>query len=96
MKMLVGLMMAVTGCTTMPADGPMPPEQGAGACNADAAQDLVGRPATSQLAADAQRRSGAATVRWLRPGQVVTMEFRADRLNITVDAGNRVESIRCG
>lgn len=57
---------------------------------------FVGKPGTSVLAAEARDAAGAATVRWLRPGQVVTMEFRDDRLNIELDAANRVIRARCG
>ena len=68
----------------------------AAACDAAPAQGLVGREGTSALAAEAQRLSGAGTVRWLQPGQIVTMEYRFDRLNIKLDAGGRVEGITCG
>jgi hypothetical protein len=65
-------------------------------CDAAPAQSLVGQPATTELAAQAQRLSGAGLVRWLQPGQIVTMEFREDRLNIELDAQNKVVAIRCG
>ena len=67
-----------------------------GACDAAGTESLVGRPASAELAAEAQQRSGARTVRWLQPGQIVTMEYRAGRLNIHLDARNRVESFACG
>ena len=98
MRILIGaLALGATACTTVPADGePVPPTHGAGACDAAAAQGLVGQAATSALAADAQRLAGAGTMRWLRPGQMVTMEYRADRLNIQIDEQNRVIAVRCG
>ena len=83
-----------TGCTPPPQSTPAPPENTA--CNAAAARGLIGRPGSPALAQEAQRRAGAGTVRFLRPGQIVTMEYRADRLNIHVDAQNRVERIVCG
>lgn len=57
---------------------------------------FIGRQATSALAVEARDAAGAATVRWLQPGQIVTMEYRVDRLNITLDAANKVLSIACG
>lgn len=86
--------LAATGCTTLAADMPhaVPPEK----CDAQPAQSLIGRQATAALAAEAQRLSGAETVRWLQPGQAVTMEYRYNRLNILLDKDNRVESINCG
>lgn len=56
----------------------------------------IGKLASSALATRARDAAGAASVRWLRPGQVVTMEYRADRLSITLDAVNKVVGIRCG
>jgi hypothetical protein len=70
--------------------------KGADGCDAARAQSLIGQSASSELAVRARRLTGAAVVRWLRPGQIVTMEFRADRLSIVLDAGNTVQAIRCG
>ena len=73
-----------------------PPEHGAGACNADKAQSFVGQQGTVEIAAQARDAAGAATIRWLRPGMAVTMDYRTDRLNIELDAGDKIVSIRCG
>jgi hypothetical protein len=73
-----------------------PPVGGDGRCEADAAQSLVGRPATADLGAEALRLTGARALRWIQPGQAVTMDYRADRLNIKLDGENRVEEITCG
>ena len=81
------------GCASAPPSAPA--GETAAACRGDGLQDLVGRTATSELAAEAQRRSGARTVRWMRPGQIVTMEFREDRLNIHVENGRTVR-FNCG
>ena len=92
-KLGLAALLITVGCAAAPA--PVPVHGTGRACNDSGLQDLVGRAATSQLAAEAQRRSGAATVRWLQPGQIVTMEFREDRLNISVENG-RVTQLRCG
>lgn len=99
MRLLVPAMALLTAsCIPAPHGDPVPPlpPQNAGECNAAPAQGLVGRPASPDLAAEAQRLTGAGTWRWLRPGQIVTMEYRGDRLNLHVDANNRVERIVCG
>ncbi|MGS1017666.1 I78 family peptidase inhibitor [Allosphingosinicella humi] len=88
------LALGTAACTTMAADAP--PAMGPDKCDALRAQGLIGRPASAELAAEAQRLSGAEMVRWLQPGQVVTMEYRHGRLNIVLDKDNRVESINCG
>ena len=69
---------------------------GAGECDASKASALVGREATSELGAEALRRTGAAMLRWLPPGAFVTMDYRRDRLNIELDARNRVTGFKCG
>jgi hypothetical protein len=40
--------------------------------------------------------AGAQRFRWLRPGEVVTMEYDASRLNLEVDATGKVIRVRCG
>ena len=92
--LLAGVALLSAGCIPRPQSVPAPPENAA--CNAAAAQELVGRVGSPALAGEAQRLAGAGTVRFLRPGQIVTMEYRADRLNIHVDGQNRVERIICG
>ncbi len=32
----------------------------------------------------------------LRPGQIITKEFNAQRLNLEVDANGRIVAVRCG
>lgn len=96
---LAALTLSVAGCATPAAvEPPVPPRHdGSGEdCNAEAAQPLVGQTATNQLGADALRLTGARTIRWIQPGQAVTMDYRPDRLNIRLDAGNRVEAVSCG
>ena len=92
------ILLATTGCTTAVADdGPLPPPMGGeSGCDAAAANGLVGQAATAELGAEALRLTGARAIRWIQPGQAVTMDYRADRLNIKLDAQNRVEGITCG
>lgn len=67
-----------------------------GPCDASDANALVGQPATSELGSEALQRTGARSVRWIRPGDAVTMDYRPDRLNIKLDAANRVTGFSCG
>ncbi|MCM2251256.1 MAG: I78 family peptidase inhibitor [Ramlibacter sp.] len=67
-----------------------------GACNADRARFAAGQLLTADLEREARLRSGAATVRVIRPGQMVTLEYNEQRLNIEVDAAGRVTRVRCG
>jgi hypothetical protein len=85
----------MTACaTTVPEE--VVPVMGEGNCNADRAQALVGRAATTELGAEALRLTGATALRWIQPGSAVTMDYRTDRLNVELDAQNRVTRLRCG
>ena len=77
-----------------PVAAPAPPP--APSCSAEAAKFAIGQPHTAQLEGAARHRAGARTSRVLKPGQAVTMEFNGDRLNVDVDARNRVTGVRCG
>jgi hypothetical protein len=65
-------------------------------CDAEELGNFVGRPATPGLGKRMLRRSGAELFRWVRPGTVVTMDFRPDRLTVEVDGADRVTAARCG
>jgi len=99
MKRAAGMagMLLIGACAAAPAD-PLEgiPEAGAGKCDAARAQALIGRTATTELGGEALRLTGAKALRWIQPGTMVTMDFRTDRLNIELDAQNRVTKIRCG
>jgi hypothetical protein len=74
-------------------EGEQPPLQ---ACNDKPAQFAVGRDYSEALAEQARQASGARAVRGLFPGQMVTMEYRGDRLNLRVDDQRRVTHVNCG
>ncbi|WP_234967410.1 I78 family peptidase inhibitor [Octadecabacter temperatus] len=59
-------------------------------CNASAYSNLLGQDATAL-----ERVMLLGQVRVIRPGQVVTMDFRPDRINFNVGADNRITSIHC-
>ncbi|RHW17079.1 Elastase inhibitor AFLEI Flags: Precursor [Sphingomonas gilva] len=65
-------------------------------CDAEAVQDLAGKPYTEAVGQDAQTRSNARSMRLIRPGMAVTMDYRNDRLNIEVDDKNVITTVRCG
>ena len=92
--MTIPLALAAVACA--PTDAPGGTDPIAGPCDAARLGGLVGQPFTDRLRADALRRSGARTTRVIRPGDVVTMDYRSDRLNINLTARNRVERFSCG
>jgi hypothetical protein len=101
MKAALVLLLPLTmACTAVPAEEagePAAPGAGSGGrCNSSALGDLIGREASEALGAEALRRSGSRRLRWIRPGDIVTMDYSEQRLNIHLDAGNRVERFACG
>jgi hypothetical protein len=65
-------------------------------CNAAKAKALVGRKRSPGAEAEALRLSGAASVRWIPPNTMVTMDYRPDRLNLRLDRKGRILSVSCG
>lgn len=65
-------------------------------CDADKVQSLIGKTASQEVVDQATTDSGSSTARVIQPGQPVTMDFREDRLNVEVDAGNVIQALRCG
>lgn len=89
---------ALSACATPePPPGGGAPQPPAGAsCNAEPARSVIGQVATASVVEEARQRAGAHSARVLRPGQVVTLEYNASRLNLDVDASSRVVGVRCG
>ena len=86
----------LAGCASPgPATGPTGVPLG-GTCDAAPAQSFVGQNTTAKVMEAARVRSGALMVRVLRPGQMVTKEFDAQRLNLEVNAAGRIVAVRCG
>jgi hypothetical protein len=111
MRLLLPLLIATAACAPIAADGqsaqgePAAPVASApawpapaptGQCDAAPAQFAVGQSYSADLAERARAAAGAAVVRRLVPGQVVTMEFNGARLNLDTDATGKVTSARCG
>jgi hypothetical protein len=99
MRMVAGALLLMTSACMAPAMGEEVPVHGETPgyrCDASGAQNLVGQQATQGLGARALELTGARTIRWIRPGDVVTMDYREDRLNIHLDGRGRVERLTCG
>ena len=69
---------------------------GSSQCNAENTQSLVGQQLTSRLLEIARVLSGSKLVRRLGPDSLPTMDFRRDRVNVSVDHNGVITSIRCG
>ncbi|MBB3692648.1 I78 family peptidase inhibitor [Sphingomonas sp. BK580] len=94
------VLVALAGCApkmaTPVAAAPVAGGEAPGArCDAGAAAALVGRSADASMA-EAQRLSRARTVRRYATGDALTMDYRADRLNVETDARGTIVRLSCG
>ena len=90
---LLALPLAACAGKPMRTGGPLPPTL---ACDAAPARTAIGQPATAELLERIRADSHAQVVRVLRPGEMVTMEFSAGRVDVRVDGGNVVLGVSCG
>lgn len=67
-----------------------------GACVPDAVQEWRGRRFTAALERTLLEKSGAATLRLVRPGEAVTMDYQTDRLTVELDEDGVIRALRCG
>jgi len=95
------LVLALAACTATPATSvpppmtdPQPPT--AAQCNVEPARALVGKQGSAENVEEARRRSGATVARVIKPGMMVTMEYREDRLNVDLDEAGVIRNVRCG
>lgn len=94
MKYLVLLpLVALAACATpQPADPRIDrPELGEGACDAERLGYLVGQD-INEIDVDTLPQPR----RIIRPGQAVTMDYRAERMNVELDDEDRVVRVYCG
>jgi hypothetical protein len=82
------LVAAATLAACMPQPPALPPDS---ACGAPELQGLVGQPA-----AVLQTMRFGVQVRILRPGDAMTEDYSPARLNIMIDAVERIAEVRCG
>jgi hypothetical protein len=74
---------------------PFAPEDVVMTCEAEKGLWAVGKIADEALVAKVMADTGSTQVRVIKPGMMVTMDYREDRVNLDVDADNRVLSVRC-
>ncbi len=84
--------------------GALPPEEQIrvapgleeGSCDAEAAQQFVGKKADEATVKAAVAASGAKAARVIKPDMMVTMDYRGDRLNIRLDDAGDIIAVTCG
>lgn len=85
-------LIALSACTE-PVPGPVNPVPPAAkdTCGAAGLASLIGQPVSRF---STQTRQGPARV--IRPGQPVTMDYNPLRLNVLLDADDRIVGVSCG
>lgn len=56
----------------------------------------IGQLADEAMVQRVRTETHSDRVRVIKPGMAVTMDYREDRVNIDVDADNRILKVRCG
>lgn len=93
--LLLPMLAACTSAPLQPAEGG-PAVKGDGRCDAAPVSWAVGQKAGEQVMKKVWQQSGAGLIRPIAPGQAVTMDFRQDRINVHLDAGNTITRLDCG
>jgi len=85
----------LSGCASSPpaAGGPSVPT---GKCNAEGARWAIGSAVNDDVVNRILQGTGSRDARVLRPGQMATMDFREDRVNVDVNDRGAITGIRCG
>ena len=88
------LALSLSACMTTPvpsSGAPSPPSWMT--CDADPAAWAVGKVASADVIERVRIDSHSRIVRLLRPGQMITMEFSAERVDIRVDGHNVILAV---
>lgn len=90
----------LAGCSTTSTESATDPvtttDTGYSRCEAKAAEFTIGKKASPELLEQARVRAGAQNARILKPNDMVTLEYRSDRLNLNTDDKLVITRINCG
>lgn len=101
--LLLGCLLPLAACSSTPPTADIAPTQpkpepaGLGShCHAETLTALSGQMASQEVIDRAVRDAGARTIRVVKPGMAVTMDYREDRVTVRVDEQNKIISASCG
>ncbi len=90
------LPMALAACATAAPPPASAGPEGRYVCRQASYEEFIGRVASTEVAAELLRASGARTIRWVRPGMAITMEYSEERLTVRLASNNRIVTANCG
>lgn len=104
--MMVTMAATLAGCTAYGppgASGPPPqrpgdvaPNPAGGTCDASGGQPFIGRTATLDVGRAILSATHAKLLRWQWPGMMMTMEFSAERVNVSYADDLAILAVTCG
>lgn len=65
-------------------------------CGVDELRRYINAKLTDAVKAEIAKAAGQRAVRYIRPGDMVTMDFSAERLNVHIGPDERIVDLRCG
>ena len=89
----------LVACSTAPMAASYPPVHGetpGHTCTTAGTERFIGRTRSQSARTAIMRASHAAVLRWAPPGVMLTMDYRADRVTVHLDAANKITQIKCG
>ena len=86
----------LAACSTAPAEPAVPGETPGHACKADGTDQFIGQPGNSETGAAILRATHSAVLRWAPPGTMMTMDFSASRVTVTLGPDYKITRINCG
>jgi len=89
-------LLAGCGTTSESVKDPVATETGHSRCVANAAEFAIGQQASPALLEEARKRAGAQNARILKPSDMVTLEYRSDRLNLNTNDALVITRVNCG
>ncbi|WP_232491954.1 I78 family peptidase inhibitor [Novosphingobium kaempferiae] len=96
--LLAASLAACSSQTPPPASTPEPaPEASAEptSCGAEQFASYVGQKGTDDVIAAIQAKRGDQPIRVIKPGMAVTMDYRAERLNVDLDDSGTITRFYC-
>ncbi len=91
-----------------PSDAPANPSESASAlaseaetveassCGSENVAGFIGAMATPAVHKALESAAGRTPVRWIAPGQAITLDFSPARLNVILDKRGKIAAMRCG
>jgi hypothetical protein len=89
--------LSLSACATVPSAntaGPLPPSTTQ--CDASGARWAIGQSPTADIVERIRVDTHSRIARVIRPGQVVTMEFSGERVNVNVNEREAIVGVTCG